>query len=343
MNQYRRSLVQLQQQASRWWPEELRKQVALNSPGELLIETFPQFYQCCSEAKNINELIDKFSHGDLPLHHNLKHLQVVTDFGGESLKRISINADSLFPNGFLIYQYNNSILSLQLFNSSQKFKLSNSILDLDEKGLSRTSPRNKELIVKVTKLLCFGKFATRLETAQVLNKCDFISYIGDPAKLDSYLRSRYISVSRITRGSDTNSTGQILQQLVKQKLEIKLKEYLHKISLIFNGMTQIEGQIYTSDILVKSLVTQQEIGIEVSFQVTTNSVIERKANEARSRFIAFQKAGYYVAYVIDGAGNFERQSACNKICNASHCTVAYRNTEIELLSEFIKETFKLSN
>jgi len=70
-------------------------------------------------------------------------------------------------------------------------------------------------------------------------------------------------------------------------------------------------------------------------------VIERKANEARSRFTAFQNAGCYVAYIIDGIGNFERESACHKICNASHCTVAYRDTEIELLAEFIKETLEL--
>lgn len=69
---------------------------------ELLTETFPQFYQYCSESKNINELIDNFSQRDLPLHHNLKHLQVVTDFGGETLKRISRNSASLFPNGLLI-------------------------------------------------------------------------------------------------------------------------------------------------------------------------------------------------------------------------------------------------
>ena len=31
----------------------------------------------------------------------------------------------------------------------------------------------------------------------------------------------------------------------------------------------------------------------------------------------------YVAYIIDGAGNFQRSSAVKTICDNSHCTVSY--------------------
>ena len=45
----------------------------------------------------------------------------------------------------------------------------------------------------------------------------------------------------------------------------------------------------------------------------------------------------YVAYIIDGVGNFSRPSAMNDMCNNSHCNVAYTPSEFDLLIEFIKE------
>ena len=56
------------------------------------------------------------------------------------------------------------------------------------------------------------------------------------------------------------------------------------------------------------------VAIEISFQVITNSVIERKAGQARSRFEQIENAGYKMAYVIDGAGNFERENAIRTLC-----------------------------
>lgn len=79
------------------------------------------------------------------------------------------------------------------------------------------------------------------------------------------------------------------------------------------------------------------IGIEVSFQVTTNSVIERKSGQAENRFKLMNENGSWIAYVIDGAGNFQRSSAIRNICNFSDCTVAYSKEEIAILANFIQE------
>ena len=45
----------------------------------------------------------------------------------------------------------------------------------------------------------------------------------------------------------------------------------------------------------------------------------------------------FVAYIIDGVGNFSRPAAMNDMCNNSHCNVAYTPSEFDLLIEFIKE------
>jgi len=83
------------------------------------------------------------------------------------------------------------------------------------------------------------------------------------------------------------------------------------------------------------------VAIEVSFQVTTNSVIERKGGQAKSRYEQIESAGHKIAYVIDGAGNFERRSAVENICSYSHCTVAFSETELEVLCNFMKDFFEI--
>ena len=78
------------------------------------------------------------------------------------------------------------------------------------------------------------------------------------------------------------------------------------------------------------------VAIEVSFQVTTNSVIERKAGQAQARYTQIENAGYKIAYIIDGAGNFQRETALHTICLYSHCTVAFSRPELDVICEFIR-------
>jgi hypothetical protein len=82
---------------------------------------------------------------------------------------------------------------------------------------------------------------------------------------------------------------------------------------------------------------EAKVGLEVSFQVTTNSVIERKAGLAKDRQFLMHKHGYHIAYFVDGAGNFQRSSAVGTLCKFSDCTVAYSASEMAVLAEFIIE------
>lgn len=76
--------------------------------------------------------------------------------------------------------------------------------------------------------------------------------------------------------------------------------------------------------------------IEVSFQVTTNSVIERKAGQAQARQRILHKHGHKIAYVVDGAGNFQRNSALSTICQFSDCAVTFRSDELEKLASYLR-------
>ncbi|NES67067.1 MAG: hypothetical protein F6K24_18350 [Okeania sp. SIO2D1] len=88
---------------------------------------------------------------------------------------------------------------------------------------------------------------------------------------------------------------------------------------------------------------QKYVAIEVSFQVTTNSVIERKGRQAKARYEQVEAAGHKIAYVIDGVGNFERQSALQTICLHSHCTLAFSKNELSILCNFLRDYLENNN
>ncbi|NQZ62176.1 MAG: hypothetical protein HRT59_08580 [Crocosphaera sp.] len=109
---------------------------------------------------------------------------------------------------------------------------------------------------------------------------------------------------------------------IKSNAKVKLEGYENDEGIPFDIVVQKNDNI---------------LGIEVSFQVTTNSTIERKAAQAETRQNVMHKNGYKIAYIIDGAGNFARSSAITKICQYSDCTIAYKQREFQLLGNFIRD------
>jgi len=144
--------------------------------------------------------------------------------------------------------------------------------------------------------------------------------------------------------TETFAVDPVTNRRVMQYVLEPLREFLSQDyqltrngSIILNGYDKSDGMPF--DVVVEK--DAKKIGIEVSFQVTTNSVIERKSGQAENRFRLMNENGFWIAYVIDGAGNFQRSSAIGTICNFSDCTVAYSKEEIAVLANFIQE--KLNN
>ncbi|MCV5690604.1 hypothetical protein OFN32_40980, partial [Escherichia coli] len=78
--------------------------------------------------------------------------------------------------------------------------------------------------------------------------------------------------------------------------------------------------------------TKKCVGIEISFQVTTNSTIEGKAGLAKSRRDLLNSRGHKIAYVIDGSGNFQHSNAIKTIINHSDMTVNFSDNGINSLA-----------
>lgn len=61
------------------------------------------------------------------------------------------------------------------------------------------------------------------------------------------------------------------------------------------------------------------------------------ADQAADRQQLLHDAGHKIAYVIDGAGNFQRRSALSTICHHSDCTVTFKDEELNALVAFLQQ------
>jgi len=345
-SKYTKTVQQLRKSASMFWPSDFSQQEAELSIIPKLLETQEEFISILSvKVNDLNSLFQVVNAATLSANMFVKHLVVLADFGGENLKRLNTQFNLLFPCKVLDYIWNQINCLYQFEALPIQGKLSNEKLGINGKKLLKKQLK-KQLLSGLHKdviaLLLLASSSKNQNSADFFAKCEIGNYIGEPEKLDRFIKERYIWVSRITSGAKSNTLGQIAQKFVKDYLD----KYLKISDIKVEQGSHLPGIRHTDDdnnratsfdIVVSK--NNKYAAIEVSFQVTTNSVIERKAGQAKSRFDQIEKAGYKIAYVIDGAGTFERESALRTICSYSYCTVAFTEEELNLLCEFMQNYF----
>jgi hypothetical protein len=337
---YQRNVEQLRAVASMFWPSEVSREEAEMSVIPVLLQTQDQFIAILSvQVANIEGFFGVLTAATLPISLFLKHLVVLADFGGEMLQRVNREFHGLFPEGRLEYIWNGNT-HLYYFQNLPINNLDNNRLGISGRRLAEEREFTT-LDQDVIALLLLGSAATDENVANILSKCEISEYLGQPDKLDKLIKQRYIWVSRITGGSQSNNLGQIAQRYVAQYLQENLG--ILNVDIAMNGhlpgVTHTEekdNRLTTFDIVL-SKANSQFVAVEISFQVTTNSVIERKSGQAQSRFQQIERLGHKIAYVIDGAGNFQRETALRTICTHSHCTVAFSPSELDVLCDYIRE------
>jgi hypothetical protein len=332
---FRPNVDELRQRGSHWWPPSIRAQVAESSPAEFLTESLNDFNLWLDEApRDPDQLHSYLLKSKMELNLVLKHLMVLLDQGGERINRYSANREDIFAKvgktlalAFL-WQGQQKIIQLQAFSARKS--VNNQALGIQGSDLGK-KPKNPALCGDVIKILIYGQLCVGVQVMEVFAGCVGIDFLGDPDFRTEFQSSRYIAVSRITSGATANSSGQALQSIVEERLRALLPP---KFEINKNFAVDIFGERTTSDVFV-SWPGGGGVGIEVAFQETTNSTIERKGNEARKRQESLHSKGIHACYVIDGEGCFQRASAVQKICLASDCTIAFGDEEFQILANYI--------
>ena len=332
-----RKLDDLESHAEKFWPTHLAEREQTTSIIPRLIETQEKFigvlYVSDAGPEAWKQVL-KATTG-MPGNLFLKHLIVLSDVGGEKLQRFRANLNSFFPNGTMNYAWNEQRFTYTFKSLATVSVWTNPKLSVDGPGLATAHPLLPMHEDVAMLLLHGGSSVDPGIPDEIIDKCNIGSLFGQKKELDSFVRQRYIHVSRITGGATANAMGQLCQTYVREHLQSALPNWgFSKTSI--PGISQNAGRTDMSFDLVAESPSGVSCAIEVSFQVTTNSVIERKGGQAEARQQVLHEHGHKIAYVIDGAGNFQRRSALSTICAHSDCTVTFRNDELDRLADYLR-------
>lgn len=334
-----RTIDELQTQAVMWWPDELVKTVAEQVDLARLLATQADFLSLLILSKGkpfkIFELIKV---AEFPANLFLKHLVILTDFGGEPIKRLGKSFTNIFPNNQGNYFFDFGWEGSQhryLFQELPVRGLSNTKLAIDGAGQKTTTKLNA-LTQDMIAILLFAGLSPVARSAG-LSVCRIGELLGKEEILTQHVKQKYLMVSRITAGTIVNKLGQTAQKQVIAFLKTRLGEafsIMNNGKIILVGYDKLKGMPF--DIVVEK--GDRKLGIEISFQVTTNSTIERKAGQAANRQKLMHDNGHPIAYIIDGAGNFERRNALTTLIDNSDYVSAFSNEEFERLANWIEKT-----
>ncbi|AFY61293.1 hypothetical protein [Synechococcus sp. PCC 6312] len=342
MSNFQRDITALEAQASKWWPENLANRDAEVSVLPKLLKTQDDFIALLQlSRKNPRQIFRLTQYVGCPANLLIKHLAVISNYGGEAIQRLGRNFTEVFERrsksdrAMMNFTWQDKPCRY-VFKASSHTGLKNTTLHIDGNGLLIPKPFD-DLKRDTTMILLYAGLSDSADQAG-LEVCNLGSMLGDRTALERFIKERYIIVSRITGGATANSLGQLAQKYLEEYLIQKLgSQYSVEVNkkLKLSSSTSIPFDILISKNTNKQ--NSKSIGIEISFQVTTNSTIERKASLAETRKKLMSSSGHRIAYVIDGAGNFQRSSAIIKICQNSDCTVAYSDVEFDILINFIQQ------
>lgn len=343
-DRYLRTIKDLEQVGSKWWPKEVREEAMKFSILQYLLDTQEKFISLLTLAdrNKPEKLFNLIDASDFEYHLFLKHLILLTDVGSEPIQRFNSSFSEIIPSGVLSFAIGKKHFSYQFEELPTRGKPNNKKMQIDELDNLQQPCRNKPLCKDLIMLLIYGAASITSRTAAVLYKCNAYEYLGQEELINKYVRQNYIRVSRIVGGKEATDLGNVAQSYAVRYLSEHLGDNYNVTNAgTIPGVKMDDDKDVTFDIVVDRKDDdgrfKKYVGVEVSFQETSNSTIERKAREAQARFRNTQNKRCYVAYIIDGAGNFSRTSAATDLCNNSHCNVAYTTSEFDLLIEFIKE------
>lgn len=273
---FRRMLAELETKAIKWWPKALEAEVASQSAVQLLVTSQEQFLSILKlSGDGAEQVFAVLEASSFPANLFLKHLVTLADYGGEAIQRLGREFHTIFPldssNKFYFeYVYRGQRQSYTFAVLPIK-GLGNAKLHLDGAAIAKVQPLSG-LYRDMIMLLLFAATSDQAHLA-ALEKCELGMLLGDAAGLDKYVREKYLHVSRITTGANTNTLGQIAQRYVADLL----KQYLPETYAIYrNGKIRLQGYEKSDgmpfDVVIS--LNGKSVGVEVSFQVTTNSVIE---------------------------------------------------------------------
>ncbi|MEZ4630855.1 MAG: hypothetical protein R2880_09140 [Deinococcales bacterium] len=301
-----KTLEELEHNACLYWPSHLIEVVAETNLVPILLKTQDTFLSILKASdKEPYAWLNTLKHSStLSPNLFLKHLMILTDVGSERLQRISKDFDKIFPQKQMSFIWKGQAYVHHF--AKQRSSWTNKTLFVDKSLLFKEVELNSDMIDVVMLLLWAGNALHHQHIPQeIIERCVIGSLLGQSEALEKFVKQRYIFVSKITGGSTANDLGHACEAYTRNFLTTQLGKKVELQGHSLENISHNDKDLTSFDIVLKHKESQLAFAIEISFQVTTNSVIERKAALAQPRQKLLHQYGHKVIYVIDESGNFQ--------------------------------------
>ena len=180
-DKFLRTVKDLEQVGSKWWPKEVRDEAMKVSILQYLLDTQEKFISLLTLAdpKKPEKLFGLLDASDIEYHLFLKHLILLTDVGSEPIQRFNASFKEIFPKGELEYSIDKKKYSYKFSALPTTGKPNNKKMQIDELGNLQQPCKDKKLSKDLIMLLIYGAASTTPRTAAVLYKCNAYEYLGN--------------------------------------------------------------------------------------------------------------------------------------------------------------------
>ncbi len=313
-----KKLEYLKTTSSWFWSDEIIKPHS----NPLLLELENSYSTVIEALMKINAdlIVDELISLNIKRSLLLKHIMIFLDTSAETLDRAAMYINYKKFGGLTV---GNKFIQFKKLGPSFYKNLNNEAIFNSDNNLTH------DLLC----ILCYASQSKEFSHFETFNKCNLAIIVGDKNLLHKHLY--YLPL---------RSTAQIKQLRAVDfglQLEIYIRNFLAPIietlDLHYSNGNRYYGQQF--DRVIEK--DGKYIIIEIAFQETTNSTLERKGKQAKNGlFQQVDKNGDKLVYIVDGAGYFKRHNALSNIIEYSHFTCNVSQCNLQMLEEFIINYFK---
>ena len=320
---------EMREQSTWFWTGEINSEDA-DSDLKNLLDTQDAFREILETSSPKEVICNMLNSQEMTPKLATQHLMRASDCSAEFLDRVTsyIQKEKLNVLNVNMPNKKSFTYDIKKMNSKTKKMSTKNILSSEN-----------DLLYDIMTIILFGSVIDEFRGFISFQKLDMSNIIGDKSKLNSFLMRRYLVVSRQTQGTKSVNAGTATQQFVRNKIKtfFEGKNYFSFVDGSRIPKMEDDPHGHEVDLVCKIYNGRNDvfIAIEVAFQETTNSVIERKARQASLLYEKLQRHGHYLCFVIDGGGYFARPRALEEIVQNSHKVVTLK--QLDSLCQFMDE------
>jgi hypothetical protein len=210
-----------------WWPDAILERQRDASVIPSLIGTQDKFISLLHVADSAPDawkaVLPKTK--GLPANLFLKHLMVLSDLGGEPLKRLKTELPGSLQGPKMRYRWRGQDYEYDFKTFGRRAPWSNKALGIEGPDLKQPAALNDAMEDVITLIMHGGASIEPGIPTEVAEKCMIGTLLGEKKELDVFVRQRYIWVSRITGGETANALGYLAETYVKERLQDLLPDW----------------------------------------------------------------------------------------------------------------------